>query len=279
MCTRVSRRALCIALACLVLAGCGWQAAQKAEPDVDLLAVGPDQEALSIPPDYVSAAIDAAGGLSTWMQTKERRFAAVVTIYADDGSFYLTEHDIVVYPWSNAITVSSDEPRSTFIWQVVDGQYDVKAGDARLDVSPRAESYRDYAEALLQIATAPARLLAPGIVLSPRPAPVKIQGQWYQPVEARFPTQKVVLTKKGEEQIVALDPYWTHGVYYQNRQSRLVDLIWLGNPARQRFLLVRGYDYAPVKEDGVLAPTKIELFRTDQEETFGDRLFQVDVKP
>ena len=279
MCTRVSRRALCIVWAGLVLTGCRWYGAPKAEPEADLLAVGPDQEALSIPPDYVSAAIDATGGLSTWIQTKEQRFAAVVAIYADDGSFYLTEHDVAVYPWSNAITISSHEPRAKFTWQLVDGQYDVKQGDTRLDVSPRAQAGRDYAGALLQIATTPARLLAPGIVLSPRPAPVRIQGQWYQPIEAKFPTQKVVVRKKGEEQIVALDPYWTQGVYYQNQKSRLVDLVWLGNPAAQRFLLVRGYDYVPVQEDGVLAPTKIELFRTDSQETFGVRLFQVDVKP
>jgi len=279
MCTRVSRRALCIVWAGLMLAGCRWYGAPKAEPEADRLAVGPDQEALSIPPDYVSAAIDATGGLSAWIQTKERRFAAVVTVYDEDGSFYLTEHEIAVYPWSNAITISSNEPRSKFTWQFVDGQYEVKEGDTRLDVSPRVEAGRDYAGALLQVAAAPARLIAPGVVLSPRPAPVKIQGQWYQPIEAKFPTQKVVVTKKGEEQTVALDPYWTQGVYYQNQKSRLVDLVWLGNPDAQRFLVVRGYDYAPVQEDGVLAPTKIELFQSDLRETVGARLFEVDVKP
>jgi len=278
MCTRVSRPALCVVWACLILTGCGWQGAPKGEPEVGLLATGPDQEALSIPPDYASAAIEAAGGLSAWIQARELMFGAVVTMYDDDGSCYLTEHGIEAYPWSNAIRISSREPRARFVWQVVDGEYAVKEGGPQWDVSPLGESYRDYAEALLQIVTTPARVLTPGLVLARRPVAVKIQGQSYDPIEARFPVQKVVLTEKGDEEVVAVEPYWTNAVYFQNHQSKRIDSIWLGNLAKQRFLMVRGYDYAVAGDGGVLTPGKIEVFRTDPEENVGRRLIQVDVK-
>jgi hypothetical protein len=66
-------------------------------------------------------------------------------------------------------------------------------------------------------------------------------------------------------------------VYYQNQQTKRIDLIWLGNPAQQRFLTVRGYDYAPATGGGVVLPAKIEIFRSDPDENLGRRLIQVDV--
>lgn len=278
MCTRVSQPAVVIAVTALILAGCSRQAAQKPAPNADLLAIGPNRAVLSIPADYVSAAIDAAGGLATWTQCKKLPFSGVVTVYQEDGSFYLTEHRFQVYPWSDAIRISAREPRATFVWQVVGGQYRLVEGDPGLDVSRLGASYQDYAEAVLRIITAPVRLLDEGVAPTRRPAPVQITGQRYDLIDAKFPPQEIASKEKGREQVIVVEPYWTRGVYFQNRDKSLIDMIWLGNPAKQRFLMVRGYDYARRERDGVLAPTKIEIFQAGPDAMLGQRLVQIDVK-
>jgi hypothetical protein len=55
-------------------------------------------------------------------------------------------------------------------------------------------------------------------------------------------------------------------------------MIWLANPLAQKFLLVRGYDYAQTVDSGVLIPTKIEIFQSDLEARFGSRLALIDLK-
>ena len=41
---------------------------------------------------------------------------------------------------------------------------------------------------------------------------------------------------------------------------------------------MRGYDYARAVGDGVLIPTKIEIFQSDPEAQFGPRLALIDLK-
>jgi hypothetical protein len=55
-------------------------------------------------------------------------------------------------------------------------------------------------------------------------------------------------------------------------------MIWLANPAAGKFVVVRGYDYAPIVKDGVLVPTKIEVFQSDAEGAQGQRLALIDLK-
>jgi hypothetical protein len=56
-----------------------------------------------------------------------------------------------------------------------------------------------------------------------------------------------------------------------------VDLIWLGNPALEKYLMVRGYDYVKAAA-GVLVPTKIEVFQSDSGANIGARLALIDLK-
>jgi len=258
--------------------GCGRQVAGTPQGDVDLLATGPDREALSVPADYVSAMLEASGGLSTWIQNKRLQGGGVVKLYRPDGSFYLTEHALGVYPWSGAIRISADEPRGRFVWQVANECYEGLEGEAPLDISPLAGSYQAYTSAILQIVTAPVRLLDPAVELYREPTPVRINGQWYQRITARFGSRRVAAPGKGGENVTFVDPYWTDAVYFLNRELGLVDMIWLGNAAKQEFLVVRGYDYSE-KEDGSLrVPSKVEIFRADADETPRERLAQIDVR-
>lgn len=276
MCTRVVRRAVLIGWVTLTLMGCGRQAAKTPKDAGDLLAIGPDQTTLAVRPDFVLAAVEAAGGLPTWMQCRQLDHSGIVTIYRPDGSYYLTEHAFAVYPWSNAVRISAREPRATFVWQMVGGQFRRLEGDAALDVSPLAGAYQDYAAAVLQIMTAPARLLGQATELTRQPLPVQIRGQQYDPIGARFRTPQAAVGAE-KEKPAAIEPYWTNGIYFQNRQSSRIEMIWLAHAARRDYLVVRGYDYAPAAKGGVLVPTKIEVFRSDAEGGIGRRLIKIDL--
>lgn len=279
MAKRVIRRTVLTVLTLSIVAGCGRQVSQKPPlPPLlpDLQATGPATK--PVPRPWVSAALDKTGGMPTWTGCTKLDFAAVVTAYRRDGSFYLTEHDFAVCPWSDAIRVTAREPAAKFVWQVVGAQYHTAGGDQRLDVSPVSAFYRDYAEVVYHIVTAPVRLLERNAVFTRQPAAVQTGGQWYEPIEAKFRGEEIVTKEKKREKIVVIEPYWTQGIYFQNRDSLLVDLIWLANPAAQRFLLVRGYDYASIKKEGVLIPTKIEIFKSGPDALPGERLAVIDLK-
>ena len=275
--TRVIRGAVLIALATLALTGCGRQVAQDSSKDLDLLAAGPDREALPVPRPWVAAALDATGGLATWMQSKRIDFDAVVTAYREDGSFYLTEQHFSVLPWSGVLQMSAREPGSEFTCRIVGGQYELLKGDSSADVCPLSDGYHDYVEVVLQIATTPVRMLTDNVVLLRRPAPVMLAGQWYIPIEAKYGIRKPAAGEESKQK-QAPEPCWKEGTYYQNQATSLVDTIWLGDPARQKFLVVRGYDYNRTTRDGVVIPTKIEICQSDPEANVGHRVAVIDLK-
>jgi len=277
MISRVILHGVVVASAVLTLTGCGRQAAQGPLQDPDLLATSPDRETLPVPRPWVASALDATGGLGTWTQCRELELRTVVTAYQQDGSVYLTEHDFRVYPWSDAIQVSAHEPHAEVVCRIVSGEYSPPQGDLSQDVSPLSASYREYAEAVLQITTAPVRMLERSVVLTRRPSSVQIAGQWYHPVEATYQPRELVSREKGREKTVVVAPYWTQGVYFQSQDKFLVDMIWLGKPAGRKFLVVRGYDYAK-SAGGVLIPTKIEVFQSDPDANLGPRLALIDLK-
>lgn len=267
---RVIRRAVLIGLTGLILAGCGRQVSKDPLQDPDLLATGPDSRL--VPRPFIAASIEAAGGLSAWTQCRELDFDAVVTARHPDGGYYLTDHRFSLYPWSDAIRVTAREPGAPVTWQVVRGRYTLER-DSMMDVSPLSSVYREYAEAVLQIVTAPSRVLDEHVVLARRPMPVQHVGQWYQPMDAKYQPREIPSGGKG----AVVEPYWTQGTYFQNQSTLLLDLIWLGNPLSREFLLVRGYDYTRTP-GGVLIPTKIEIFRSDREAQFGSRIALIDLK-
>jgi len=226
----------------------------------------------------VTAAINATGGMDEWVRVKELKFDGIVTAFDPDGSSYLTEQHFAVYPWSDAIQITAREPQGQFVWQLVNGQHRQLEGDWALAVSPLRDAYRQYTEAVLQITTAPVRMVDRHVSISRRPTPVQIGGQGYDPLEARFQPRQVVSTEKGRETTVAIEPYWTQGTYFQNQDRLITDVIWLGNPIARDYILVRGYDYVPMGPGGVLAPTKIEVFESGPDAQMGRRLALVDMK-
>ena len=323
--TPADRRGLIVVVAFFIVAGCG----QQRRKDADMLDRGPDFEQIVVPGEYADAAIRATGGLQQWAKTVKVQIDCVVTFYQPDGSFYLTEHRFNIYPWSNSIEVFAREPLGIIAWQLSDGQFKLLAGDPALALGLLAPaigrgtpadrrgltgpaeagpamgvSCRDYAEAILKITTAPVQFLQPAAVFVKGPAPVKMEGLWYHPIEqisdfqlpiaglkSKIENQKSKI--KSDRQGADVKPYWSKVVYYQNMdspaaggQGSLVDLLWLADIEQGKFLAVRGYDYKevqkacpePVERDGVLLPTKIEVFRTDARAVSRERLVKIDLR-
>jgi len=302
--TPADRRGLIVVVAIFIVLGCG----QQRKKDVEILARRPDFEKLVVPGDYAAAAIEATGGLQHWAKVEKVPLRGVVTFYQPDGSFYLTEHRFHVYPWSNSIEVFAREPSGTVAWQFSGGQFGLLPGDERVDVSAMGVSCRDYAEAVLKITTAPVQFLQAGDVFVRGPAPVKMEGLWYYPIErlalplgAGATPGASAGVKRRDPQGAAVKPYWSKVIYYQNRDTSLVDLLWLAAEQGEasglrrgdsslrsegKFLSVRGYDYKDVEgprfagtpKNGVLLPTKIEILRTDAQAVSKDRVAKIDLK-
>ncbi|MHC4116488.1 MAG: hypothetical protein ACYSWO_03165 [Planctomycetota bacterium] len=242
---------LCAIVLAFLFAGCQQRQQQQAEPS---LAVSPDPATVSVSSDYATGAIEAAGGLDAWTKTKELRYMCVVALYQPDGSHYLSEQRYAVYPWSRSIQISAAEPEGTSVWQLSRGRFEVLQGSDAIDELSAQVPARCLAEAILNIVTVPARLLDASAEFAANDEPVKIQGQWYQPIDTQAKS----------------------GVFYQNSDSSLIDMFQFECAETGRSLTVRGYDYEKIEKGGVLAPTRIEVFATDTQGNLQERLVKID---
>ena len=263
-----------VLVAAFIFTGCQG----KYKEDVaEVLVSGPDIETISVPPDYAVRAIEAAGGWNAWAQTKEMQLDCVVTFYQPDGSFHLTEQHHVVYPWSNSIQISAREPQGRFVWQLSKGKFDVLSrfiGSGQSDALPVVIGSSHFAEMILSVITIPARFLDESVEFTKETTGLKIQGQWYYPITRRgrppHPLPEVV--------------------FYQERDSSLVDMLLFSDMTGEKFLAVRVYDYNEVvrmslglptedsqgEKEGVRVPARIEIFRADARGNLQERLVKID---
>ena len=116
----------------------------------------------------------------------------------------------------------------------------------------------------MNIVTAPVRFLDRSFQFTKKPDAVKIEGQWYYPIEM-------------DRLITADIPYWAKVIYHQNKDNSLIDVIWFASADEQKSLVVRGYDYGELQKDGVMVPAKIEVFTSDSEVVCRQRLVKIDL--
>lgn len=246
-------------LAAVVLAAGCRQEPPKKETEVEVLARGPDNETFSVASDYTNKAIDAAGGLFAWIRSKELQLDCVVTFYRADGSTYLTEQSYTVYPWSNVLEISDREPQGAFVWRLAKGQLNVIRGAEQIENLPAPVASRCFAEAILNILTAPARLTEGSTKLARRDNAVQMHGQWYYPIEGKA-------ASSGE----------TETIFYQDKDNSLVDMIGFACAKKDKSLTVRGYDYNKIEAGGVVLPKRIEIFSAASGPDSQDRLVKID---
>ena len=262
MSNRLGKPLYLILAALVIPAGC--QRYQHKEEEVEVLARGPDAETISVTSDYANRAIDATGGLDAWKRAKELQLDCVVTFYRPDGSVYLTEQSYTVYPWSNVLEISAPEPQGTFVWRLTKGQLTVVQGGEQVEKLPVAVATRCFAEAILSIVTAPARLLDGSAAFAKQDTAVKIHGQWYDPI-ARKAKPDAETSAGG-----------TEAIFYQDRDHSLVDMIGFACANKDKSLTVRGYDYNKIEKGGVVLPTRMEIFSAAAGADSQQRLVKID---
>ncbi|MCX5637635.1 MAG: hypothetical protein NTX52_08085 [Planctomycetota bacterium] len=258
----------------LVLTGCR----QERKEGVDVLACGPDLQTLTVPPDYASGAIVAAGGLQEWVKTKKLELDGVVTLHQGDGSVYLTEQRYEIYPWSNSIRVWAVEPQGEFICELSQDSFRVLAGAKIVDALPAQVSERDLADAILTITTASVRFLDGAAKFTKASEPAKMRGLWYYPIERAYIIERGTAASDERKDVGLSESYWSKVIFYQDRDNFLVDMLWFADFKGKKFLAVYGYDYSQVQKKGVLLPAKIEIFKTDVRGALPQRVAQVNFK-
>jgi hypothetical protein len=244
-----------------VVAGCKQE--YKLD-ESDVLAYVPDVNAIVVTDNHTPRAIKVTGGYQAWMETIKMELDSVVTFYNPDGSLYLTEQHYEIYPWSNSIRISATEPQGKFVWLLSEGCFKVLEGTERFCGLPALIENRYFAEAILDMTTAPVRFLDKSVEFTRLSSPVKMEGLWYYPIERVSSDAKPDLYKV---------------VFYQNNDSSLVDMIRFVRFVSvdgEKSLAVRGYDYRKVEKKQVLVPTKIEIFRIDAKGVLQERLVKID---
>jgi hypothetical protein len=267
-----------IALVAFVVNGCGKVFKSDRASQAEDLTCGPDVETLVVRGDYSVRSLAATGGLDAWMKVTKLELDCVVTFYQPNGSLYLTEHKFEIYPWSNSIRISAQEPMGKLMWQLSNGHFNMLQGNERVDVLNSGLSYRDYAEAVLNMTTAPVRFLDQKSEYLTKSEPIKIAGLWYHMIEQVYPLGQALsadIKKKGEWRY---EPYWSEVIFCQNRDSSFVSLLFLSDVDEQKFLAVRAYDYDILAGQKVIVPRKIEIFKTDAQAVLKDRLVEIDFK-
>lgn len=253
----------------LVFTGCNRQYEEKV---VESLDSGPNIEMTVVPPDYVVKAIEAVGGWDVWAQTRELQLDCVVTFYQPDGSYHLTEQHHVVYPWSNSIQISAREPGGRFAWELSRGNFNVLQEDGQSEALPVVIGSKHFAEMILSIITIPARFLDEAAEFSRETTALKIQGQWYYPITR---LNRPVLRTEAESEPKEPVPL-SKAVFYQNRDSFLIDMLLFDFMGEDNILAVRGYDYTKVENNGILVPARIEIFKADTGGNLQERLVKID---
>jgi hypothetical protein len=264
-----------VLVAAFIFTGCQRKqerdpALREPEDAVEMLVSGPDLETISVPPDYVVRAIEAAGGWNAWTGMRELQLDCVVTFYQPDDSFHLTEQHHVVYPWSNSIQISAREPQGTFAWQLSKGKFDVLQDSGQSHALPVVIGSSHFAEMILSIITIPARFLDESAGFSKEATALKIQGQWYYPI-----TRQSRPIAGAELELEPARPL-SKAVFYQDRDNSLVDMILFDYMSGDDFLAVRGYDYTEVEKEGVRVPVRIEIFKADAGGNLHERLVKID---
>ena len=251
-----------------IFTGCQREYKEEA---VDVLESGPNIKMTSVAPDYVVKAIEAVGGWKAWGRTKELQLDCVVTFYQPDGSFHLTEQHHVVYPWSNSIQISAREPEGSDLWQLSRAKFDVLQEGGQGDALPVLIGSNHFAEMILSSMTIPARFLDESAEFAKETTGIKIQGQWYYPI-SRLSKPVAGTELESTQDISPL----SEAVFYQDRDSSLIDMLLFDFMSGDDYLVVRGYDYTEVEKNGVRVPARIEIFRSDSRGNLQERLVKID---
>jgi len=250
-----------------LVGGCdGWYGVERE----GVLARGAEFAPDFVMPAYAAEAFEAAGGQEQWKDTKKLSGEAVVWFYETDGSFYVTQQEYEIYPWSRAIRIRGREPAGGYVWSFSPRGWKVLEGSSEIPGVTERLCGCSVAEFILTITTAPVGLTVSSNEISVCSEPVQVDGLWYDSIE------RTVAGGTGEGAMVC--PAWSQVTYHQSRASRLVDLVWFEPAEGEGFFAVRGYEYRRLANGDVVLPGRIEIFRSDRRGLLQERLVEIELK-
>lgn len=244
------------------VAGCSGPSLPQGDP----LAVGPDVDSLDKRSAFSDVAIEAAGGLDAWVRTRRIDLDCVVTFYQEDGDSYLTEQLYEIFPWSNAIRISGVEPSGGYSWLLQEGRFSISQGTDRYAGLSVGVDNGCIAEGILSVMTAPARLLDKAMEFNWSSELVTVKRQLYKPI-ARTPIAGV----PGGADLRETS-------FYQKETTGRVDMVVLKCRVGGGVLVVRGHGYQLLGLDGVMVPSRIEVFKADASGRVRHRIILIDLK-
>lgn len=230
-------------------AGCNQESA------VEILAHGPDTEAIAAMGQNASDAIDATGGSRAWMETTQFSRKCIVTFYKSDDTYYLTQQQHRISPWANAVSITAAEPQGKLTWKLSRKNSQQSESCYSGTDLPGDLPGQSFAEAILDITTAPVRSL----YISTVSGPTKIQNRWYYEIERPEMSGKCPCAE---------------AIFRQDTDTSLINTLWLKD-LHGDGIVVRGYDYEGFEQGGILVPAKIEIFTTDSAGNTKDRLVTI----
>ena len=256
----------CMTIVCtlgtfIVLTGCG----KSVKQEENSLAIEPLAEMIAIPSDYATKALDKTGGLEAWGRVRQIQLNCVVTFYDKDGGYYLTEQNCEIYPWSDSIVISGKESQDKYIWQLTRGKFEVLEGKEQIANFKNQIDSGSFASVILDLMTAPVRLLDKSFLYTRDSTEINIQGQLCYPI--------TMSSRENSEM-----PQSVYNIiYYQNKLSSLIDIILLSSRSDNKSFLVFGYDYEEIINAGISIPNSIEIHLAGRDGTSQRLLLKIDV--
>ena len=249
---------ICTLLLFIVLTGCE----KNLEYNNEVLATEPYAGNITIPPEFVSIAIEQTGGLDSWGKAKELKLNCVATFYDANESYYLTEQNYSIFPWSDSIIISGKELKNNYQWRLLDGQFDVLEGSDKINESIDRIEKGLLSRAILNLVTAPARFLDNSFVYTRGNSAIDIKGRMFYPIDRSVKDNKQTAVKT---------------VLYQNKDSSLIDMILLSVEKDDVSYLICGYDYKEINDSDISIPYRIEIFNSDSNGISQNLLIEIDV--
>lgn len=184
------------------------------------------------------------------------RADCVVIYYAADGSRYISRQRHTIWPESDTILISANEPTGLLEWKLSGGSFQTTGSQGRGNNVPIKLCDRNIALVILTSITA-----GGGFVSSKPDAalePLKIQGQWYRSLGPDFGAGG-----------------WSKRTIYQNMNRMIMDRVFVEDLERGVFLVGAGYDFGWLEELGRSLPIKIDVFNSDNTGVRLRRILQI----
>ena len=180
----------------------------------------------------------------------------IVTFYGPKSGKYLSLQQHRICPAPAGIAISADEPQGRLTVQLSEKGFEVLFPRTNPNEFSKTMQRPNIAECLLASILAGAGFIDDdaGVEL----APMKIQGQWYMPIEPS-----------------SLEPPRPSRTIFKNNDTSLTDLVHIKDPATGALLIARSYNYRRFAEIDRSIPMKIDIYTTSPNAETPQLLLQI----